>query len=130
MKKLIAACALLLSSVAFAGIPAGYEEVETNADNQRVFVNNATGASFSIMAQTNPETISAKAVAEEAASQLGCKGGVEGDDNFAEASDCTIEGQSLNYAVIINGNDMVVFYANDKVTEEDVGAFANWIMSE
>ena len=39
MKKFIAACALLLSSVAFAGIPAGYQEAETGADNQRVFVN-------------------------------------------------------------------------------------------
>ena len=38
MKKFIAACALLLSSVAFAGIPAGYQEAETGADNHELSV--------------------------------------------------------------------------------------------
>ncbi|WP_405350223.1 hypothetical protein [Ruminobacter amylophilus] len=130
MKKFIAACALLLSSVAFAGIPAGYQEVESGADNQRVFVNGETGAAFSIMVQANEEGATAKDIAAAGAQELGCKGEVEGDETFAGASACDVNGQTLDYAVIVGDGKMVVFYANDKVTKDEVTAFTTWILSD
>ena len=130
MKKFIAACALLLSSVAFAGIPAGYQEVESGADNQRVFVNGETGAAFSIMVQANEEGATAKDIAADGAQELGCKGEVEGDETFAGASACDVNGQTLDYAVIVGDGKMVVFYANDKVTKDEVTAFTTWILSD
>ena len=122
MKKFIAACALLLSSVAFAGIPAGYQEAETGADNQRVFVNGETGAAFSFMVQANEEGATAK--------DIGCKGTVEGDETFANVSGCNVNGENLEFAVIASEGNIVVFYANDKVTDEDVTAFTTWILSD
>ena len=130
MKKFIAACALLLSSVAFAGIPAGYQETESGADNQRVFVNGETGAKFSIMAHANDEGATAKDIVAASAQQLGCKGTVEGDETFANVSGCNVNGENLEFAVIANEGNIVVFYANDKVTDEDVTAFTTWILSD
>ena len=102
----------------------------SGADNQRVFVNGETGAAFSIMVQANEEGATAKDIAAAGAQELGCKGEVEGDETFAGASACDVNGQTLDYAVIVGDGKMVVFYANDKVTQDEVTAFTTWILSD
>ena len=129
MKKFIAAFSLLLSTYAFAGLPAGYEE-QAVSENQKSFVNASTGAVISLLVNDAGEEVSAKDALVESAKELKCTGTVEGDANIATVNGCPSDSGNLEVTVLSSEGQILIIYANDKVTDEEGSAFVNWLLNE
>ena len=121
MKKLLAACTLLVSSYAFADIPANFEQVDAG-ENNAVFVNKTSGALFGASVVAS-EGAAANAILTAAAPQFNCASEVKGDAEFASVEGCKVNDQNVEVAVAVGGDKAVVFYVNDKITHDEVNAF-------
>ncbi len=121
MKKLLAACAILVSSCAFAKLPADYQEVEVRND-MRTFVNQSKSAVFAVQTVESGADLPAKDLLDATAKMLKCSNPVNGDAESAYVEQCDVQGQVMDIALVKHNSKSYVFYRNNNVTDEELDA--------